>query len=611
MNEKAPYYHLVPKQLEANLLYRQELLDRARDDDRLKAALVSMCAKNPLFWINAFGWVYDADTPADAPFITYDFQDDAVLSMSDAIGRYDLLIEKSRKQGATWMGVYTLLHRWQFSQQMYKFILTSRVERKIDRTDDPDSLFWKWDYGLRKQPAWLRPRQKHGTDRTYLKSLNPITGSVVTGEPTTADIGLSGRAAAILHDEYGAVSDKDSFDAEFSTQFVTKCRIWISTARGPTGAFYEKTRDQNVRKITIHWSQNPTQNPGLYKAAQDGSVEILDEPWHKAHPGYRFTREPGGWKGLRSPWYDAECDRTRIKALIAQELDINYHAAISRFFDAQKVADHVRDYSMAPFSAGELDFDTETAQPLKFVPNMGKKRLRLWCHLLANGKPPASRRYGVGVDVSAGTGATNSCISVGDARTGEKVGAFAAPDVSPDQMARYAAAVGYWFEDAEGNPAQIICESNGGINQQFLKTLLGLGYPSVYYKRDEARLAGKVSDAPGWGSTPDTKRFLLEEYARALSVGEFINRDEESLDECQDYVYSQSGQVEHARINSAADPSGAGANHGDRVIADALCWHIIKMWRGPVKEQEVEPAYNSAAWRYKQARLEQQRVDYW
>jgi hypothetical protein len=44
------------------------------------------------------------------------------------------------------------------------------------------------------------------------------------------------------------------------------------------------------------------------------------------------------------------------------------------------------------------------------------------------------------------------------------------------------------------------------------------------------------------------------------------------VDECTQYVHLPSGIVEHSRAKNTPDPTVAGENHGDRVIADALAW---------------------------------------
>ena len=79
----------------------------------LAAALYSKCSDGVdglLFWLNTFCWIYepreDRQRKHDSkiphlPFITYDFQDDYVREVYNAINTgVDMLTEKSRDMGA-------------------------------------------------------------------------------------------------------------------------------------------------------------------------------------------------------------------------------------------------------------------------------------------------------------------------------------------------------------------------------------------------------------------------------------------------------------------------------------------------------------------------------
>ena len=108
-----------------------------------------------------------------------------------------------------------------------------------------------------------------------------------------------------------------------------------------------------------------------------------------------------------------------------------------------------------------------------------------------------------------------------------------------------------------------------------------------------------VSDVPGWYPSVNSKRLLLEEYRAALHARSFINRSWDALDECLSFRYTLQGTVEHGReATGGDDPSGARANHGDRVIADALAWMLARKYAQsarPDDPDEVVPG--SLAWR--------------
>jgi hypothetical protein len=48
----------IPKTLEANLRWRQRLLDEAQMSDTMQAQLRAACAASPWFWLNGFGYTF-------------------------------------------------------------------------------------------------------------------------------------------------------------------------------------------------------------------------------------------------------------------------------------------------------------------------------------------------------------------------------------------------------------------------------------------------------------------------------------------------------------------------------------------------------------------------
>ena len=79
-------------------------------------------------------------------------------------------------------------------------------------------------------------------------------------------------------------------------------------------------------------------------------------------------------------------------------------------------------------------------------------------------------------------------------------------------------------------------------------------------------------DKAGWWSTRDEKKNLLTQYKHALENGYVTNRSEQALNECLEYHFFPDGSVEHVAAKDILDPSGTNDNHGDIVIADALCY---------------------------------------
>jgi len=224
-----------------------------------------------------------------------------------------------------------------------------------------------------------------------------------------------------------------------------------------------------------------------------------------------------------------------------------------------------------------------------------KGTTQLWLTLTKNNEgmfvPPAGRVYLIGVDVSSGTGSSNSTLSAIDKATGEKVMQYVNPYIRPEAFAVLAVAYARWF-----NNAKLIWESNGP-GRQFGGKAMDLKYSNVYLRRREESLSRKTTDIPGFASTKEKKLVLLGKYSDALESGRFINRSADALNECLEYIFAQNGGGIHSPEEAAEDPSGARANHGDRVIADALAWFLAADVTTKKEVIKLEPPVGSLAWR--------------
>lgn len=287
------------KQYQLSEEYQKKLVNRARVTQACSAKqearelTYALCARpdNPaegcIFFIENFGWTFDprpqAD-PHDLPFILYDYQKDAIRSLFDSIlNGKDLLFEKSRDMGASWLiFCYVPLWMWLFKDGT-NFLIGSYKEDLVDNRTK-DSLFGMIDYAVQNLPKWILPKGfKIDKHRNQMKLMNPANGNQITGDTMNPDFGRGSRKTAILFDELG--SWEYAKEAWESASQATACRIANSTPKGYN--FYAMLRDQRQGKIDIHsmhWRQHP----------------LKDEQW------YEFEK-------ARNP-----------PETIAQELDISY-----------------------------------------------------------------------------------------------------------------------------------------------------------------------------------------------------------------------------------------------------------------------------------------------
>lgn len=606
------YHKRVPKDPLKNLKYRQFVLAKCRVDPALQAAMIEICAQDIFFYINTFVWQYNPKRVGHEvePFITWDFQEDCIRRTMDRIfvEQDDMLWEKSREMGATWMAL--IIDDWTCLFHQWKGIYAiSHSEEAVDQAGKKNTLFWKVQFMHEYLPSWLL----RGVRKRKLSFTYPATESTFEGSATSERSGVGGRSTKILLDEFS----KHTKDYEILGQTAdTGPRLFIGTHYGTGTAFWTLTQRPDMRKIILHWSQHPEKKRGLYRFNTiTQRVEILDRTY-KFPPEYRFvtdgTPTGGPYPGLRSPWYDNECDRRANSRDVAMHLDINPEGSVSQVFDPLVINSLKNQYARFPDWEGELEYDPELGVP-------GEQALlpvpvgRIKCWFIPNqlGRPPA-RRYVVGVDPSTGQGATPSCVEVVDVETGEQVMEYANPFMDEKTLAVFCVAVCRTFADEHGHPARLIWETPGpGL--VFGKKIIELRFANIYWRTDELKaIARNRSEIPGWNASPSTNRMVLIEMKGAMSKRALLVRSKEALDEALQFKYDSSGNPVHAGEYNTNDPSGARVNHGDRVKAIALAWWMAKTYRERVDLPIiVEPGIGSLAGRRIHEQQRQREADAW
>lgn len=576
-----------------NLLYRQEILFRAKGNIDFQQACWIRAARDPIWYIDTFAWTYNSMDFAACPvvpFITFLKQERALRTMVNAVGKEDCLVEKSRSQGASWACLLAFLHPWHFKKNQ-SFLVGSRNGEYVDKAGNPKALFWKMDFFLENLPSWMRPRYV----RTSMHLENLENGSVIDGETTTGDFATGDRRTGILLDEFAKVRDNGASVVR-ATQLVTRCRIFNSTPEGQRGAYYEEWkrmhREFPSNVIRLHWSDNPTYSKGLYTSV-NGQLKILDTNY-KFPKDYQFVLDGK----VRSPWYDNECRRSYSQTIIAQELDIDFVGSGGSVVDPPLIDRLIRRFARSWINRGEFRHD-ERGQMPRFEQSLMNGRWLLWINLVHGNQPPPGE-YVIGADVATGKGgieSTNSVLSVVNRNTGEKVARFASREIYPHDLAVLAVgAARFW------NNAFLIWEDNGpgGVMGQRVQKL---GYHNIFYReKDEKSAASDKTGKAGWWSNKETKQLLLSNYFSALAEGLFLNPDEASLRECLEYVIDDDGGYVHSSAEAANNPLSSDENHGDMVIADAVAYRGVT--DRPPKEQEKKataPPVGSFAHRREQA----------
>lgn len=612
----------VPRGFRENLRWRVHMEKWALQSESNRQTVIDCCSRDLIFWIDTFVWTFNPREHADyplRPFTAYPFQEKALLEIDACIGQRNIILPKSRYIGATWMVLLPIDRRFLF-RRLQTFLLVSRTEDMVDKKGDPDCLFAKLDLIHDHLPEWMTG----GLMRAKLSYVNLGNGSNIMGTSTTGNMGRGGRKTAVVPDEFAFVDPLDSRRAWASIVGNTNCAIVPSTPNGIGGEFYRLAHDHNRNIFRLHWTDHPEHYQGAYRMVKGGPKFIDESFWSKVKVRYirqRFgeiaipgekddlakDHYPWGVNGLgksavRSPYYDNECLKIGVESLIAQEMDIDFLQSGSPFFKPDEIMAVVERDCRRPLWQGELGYDEHDFTFEEFRESPGG-RLLLWLNLVG-GRPQSDVKYVAAADVSAGSGASNSCLAVYNEKM-EKVARVKTNRLRPERFAEYCFPILRWFHDPK------MWFEMQGVGKDFGARLKELGYSKFYRYRKEG---GKESKEMGWPSTGDAKQNLLERYGGALVRGRLTNRDEEAVLECLEYRWTDRGTVEHAASLGQEDPTGKKKNHGDLVITDAGAWMLLKAFERKAKVVRDTPAQKPQfcmASRMEEAEQEARRRKYW
>lgn len=559
---------VVPKFEAENIEYRANLLRKAENDPILQADLMAASKESQLFWINTFAWTYhqfdvDPDTGRriqaiypHSPFITWEVQDglfyefDRCLELGE-----DILIDKARDMGASWMCVDYIHHKWLFRSDS-QMLEMSRIEDYVDKPGNMKALFQKHDYINRWLPGWMVPEGclPGGKNRTKMHLMNPLNGSCIDGESTTEMAASGDRRVITLLDEFAKV--KNGSDMRSATRDASFMRIINSTPFGP-GTEYAKWKKSGQIKVYVlpYWS-HPQKGAGRY-LKQD---------------------ELGKWE-IRSPWFDEE-EKVRSKKEIAREILREDAESGDQFFTSVNIDKHRAIYGKQPIYTMNINLkkdltDSVVERAIKTkdvsIVNCHNKRkgpLKVWTRLIL-GRPDQSKTYVFGMDISKGQGASNSVISVKCKETGEKIAEWVDANVPPYEMAYIAVALALWVGGANPHRLPFFKWENNGPGWDFgRKVVKVLHYPYYYRKVPIGKVTDKKTQSYGWHNSVNDKIQLLSIYDAVLAKGGYINHSVEALEELTYYIWFDSGAVGPSDL--VEESESAKKTHGDRVMADAL-----------------------------------------
>ncbi len=259
--EQRRYYE---EKVRKYLTLRRELLEVPI----IPEAVLERAKKDFNFFASTFLYTYDPRKPNPderiLPFILYPFQESAAQTIIEHITqKRDLLIEKSRDMGATWLILAIFL--WGFLFHKWHLKVGSRKDEAVDKYGDMDTLFERLRFMIRNLPPALRIFDERLHFREKLIR-HPEGENAIVGEATTKTFSRSGRYTAILLDEFAFVEPEDSEAIWQACGDSTPCRIALSTPpMHMRGQFVKLRMSGLIDVLTLHWTLHPYKDEAWYE----------------------------------------------------------------------------------------------------------------------------------------------------------------------------------------------------------------------------------------------------------------------------------------------------------------------------------------------------------
>lgn len=288
------------EEYKTKLRARAEIIKQVEEDPLFRAKMiVDVWSVDPVRFIEDVLWLkIPSYNGAIKPMFLFDYQKKIINELYDAErGNQDieLLIDKLREMGITWIVVTYMYWRWLFTHNWSGFVL-SRTETEVDDgTDSPDnSILGKVRFHIKHTPKWLLPagfvsKGKKGTSTdSTLRILNPQIGSSIIGSSTNSNAGRSRRYSFTFIDECFFI---EQFEAVWrALQSVSRIKIFVSSVKqGRVSENFKNLCEKSGHYISLSWKDHP-------------------------------------WKGQE--WYDEEIKKAEFDPEVMKELTVDYSVSI-------------------------------------------------------------------------------------------------------------------------------------------------------------------------------------------------------------------------------------------------------------------------------------------
>lgn len=246
---------------------RMERLAKLRKDPVLLAEVSAYYKEHIDDWINDWGVTLDPRVIAKKrkalmPMVLMPKQREWIQWLYK---RYTLTepgaTVKSRDVGISWMAMGFSAGMCIFNNDL-TIGFGSEKEDKVDRSGDPDCLFYKGRLFLMYLPPEWRGGWNEKNYSAHMRLTFPTTGGSITGEAGN-NIGRGGRKSIYFIDESAHIPNPKALDASLSAN--TDCRQDMSSVWGTANSFYERAHNISIPRFDFDWRDDPRKDAAWEK----------------------------------------------------------------------------------------------------------------------------------------------------------------------------------------------------------------------------------------------------------------------------------------------------------------------------------------------------------
>jgi phage terminase large subunit len=274
---------------------RALVLYEADRDPVYRAALREKARRSVRFFFEQFVFTFDPRRMQHFPMVLWPRQAEYLEALELlAGGGGDLVVEKSRDCGVTYLNIGFAVHRWLFVPG-FTSGFCANLAGLVDQLDDPDTILEKGRMILRRLPWWLKPAGMDvAKDCLVGRFINRANGNVIVGEGGT-EAGRGGRTTIYFIDEAAHIDKADRVNN--ATAATSRARLWCSSVNGPGNFFAQHRRSGRVPVFVFDWRDDPRKDEAWAEAKRReiGAVAFAQEYGRDYGASTERVIIPGAW----------------------------------------------------------------------------------------------------------------------------------------------------------------------------------------------------------------------------------------------------------------------------------------------------------------------------